>query len=352
VYSEGTITVPKGSPIRLDAGGALTLAGQQVQLDSAITIPSGSVLLEALPTFATTVGSTIGVHLGADASVDVSGEWVNEGPTVSAQTQAGPNQPLWLNGGSISVVSLQGSLLLDTGSSLSANGGALRSSTGAVTAGNGGAIKLRSVGAAGRPARQLAPLLTHAPAAARTVVLWVFGLCVLHKLKEWLAQALSHRARGQLGVQLGLIAARVQMPKAASLHVPCAAQLACRDVDAQKEPTLKAGPALSVAEQPFCQLALADGSAPCAVVPAAGRAPSDMRAVAEHWCHRERPPAATPGLPGRPLGGSCFAGRRRQHRCSVIGGRLRQHRCSVIGGGWCDIGAGRWRRRAAAGGGG
>jgi len=145
VYAEGIVSVPEGVTLAPGPGGAVTLVGGRVEVDGAITTPSGVITLEALPTLDYNVASLLPIPslvLGDSAILDASGEWINNSVVASADMSLVQSAPLWIKGGTVNLISQQGSMDLAVGSSVSVNGGAERTAAGSLVSGSGGAIKV------------------------------------------------------------------------------------------------------------------------------------------------------------------------------------------------------------------
>jgi filamentous hemagglutinin len=159
-YAEGSITVPAGTELDPGPGGAVTLVAGQVNVSGAITASEGSVTLESLPTLI--YGAGLGVspatspstqlYLAPGASIDVSGAWVNQDPSLGQSALS----PLFISGGSAQFLAPDGgSLVLSLGSSVNVSGGAQRSASGGLVAGRGGSITVTAT-----------PALEHNPQGA------------------------------------------------------------------------------------------------------------------------------------------------------------------------------------------
>ncbi|HUA25569.1 MAG TPA: filamentous hemagglutinin family protein [Steroidobacteraceae bacterium] len=144
-YAEGSITVPAGTELAPGPGGSVTLVAGEVNDSGAITTSEGSVTLESLPT--PLFGAGLGVspvtspatqlYLAPGASIDVSGVWVNQEPSLG---QSGLS-PLFIKGGSAQFLAPDGgSLVLSQGSSVNVSGGAQRDVSGSLIGGSGGSI--------------------------------------------------------------------------------------------------------------------------------------------------------------------------------------------------------------------
>lgn len=150
VYAEGRITVPAGTTLDPGAGGSVTLVGGQVNVSGGIAASDGSVTLESLPTLvygaglgrSATTSPATQLDLAAGASIDVSGTWVNQEPSLGQSARA----PLFISGGRVQLLAPEGgSLVLSPGSSVNVSGGAERTSAGGLVAGRGGSIVVTAI---------------------------------------------------------------------------------------------------------------------------------------------------------------------------------------------------------------
>ncbi len=140
--TNGEVTVPEGTDLRLPAGGELNLSGAAINLDGTITVRAGKVALNTVQTQGLVNRP---LSLGEHARIDVSGGWVNEyelSGNDTVITTVG-SKPWLIDGGSVTL-SAQGDLSLAAGSEISADGGAVVDATGELHAGSGGDINLIS----------------------------------------------------------------------------------------------------------------------------------------------------------------------------------------------------------------
>jgi filamentous hemagglutinin family protein len=143
IYSNGSVTLPAGLPLTLSPYSVFSLNGQIVDVESAIRDPTGTITLNAL-----LLGSGVGlstarpsVTVGAGISLDVSGEWVNDSPILSAPN---PLDPTAIDGGTVTLTNSAIGSLLSIGSNASINvsAGAWEESNGSVQYGTAGTINL------------------------------------------------------------------------------------------------------------------------------------------------------------------------------------------------------------------
>ncbi|AXS80133.1 filamentous haemagglutinin family protein [Dechloromonas sp. HYN0024] len=131
VYGGGDITV--NAPVKLPAGGSLTLiSAGTTEISAPISAPGGKI----------SVGSQSQVTVDPGVRLDVAGKWTNDRVLSAAEVdaQGNPISPLVNSGGSIS---LSGpSMVVGSGASFDASGGAWMNSTGKISAGTGGSISI------------------------------------------------------------------------------------------------------------------------------------------------------------------------------------------------------------------
>ena len=142
ISSTGRITVDSGTALTLPDWGSLSLAGGAIAIDGAIAAPAGNIALNTK--FATGEAAPLSgdIRLGAAASLDTSGRWVNDRP--------GSHQPLDpvalpIAGGQASAQSV-GKLVLEPGSRIAADGGAWLPRDGKLQSGAAGRIALGVAG--------------------------------------------------------------------------------------------------------------------------------------------------------------------------------------------------------------
>ncbi len=141
VYADGSIAVPAGVVLQGPIGGTLNLhSSNQVQVNGSIAIPAGSLSAVA----------TNGITLGAGASIDTSGAWINSvlggatSPVPTGFLNAAGSTVASSQGGSISLSSQ--TLNLGAGSMLDVSAGGGVSAKGVISGGAGGAIVLNASG--------------------------------------------------------------------------------------------------------------------------------------------------------------------------------------------------------------
>ena len=138
VYSNGTVTLPAGASLRLAPEGAVTLTSDaSISMDGDILAPGGAVSVNTEAISAGDV-SAHNIYLGAGADIDVSGNWINDSPTV---TVVPGTAPLVINGGSVDL-SATGNLFLGEDSRIDVSGGGWINSSNQLTKGAAGGITL------------------------------------------------------------------------------------------------------------------------------------------------------------------------------------------------------------------
>jgi len=126
IKTNGDIRVAADARLNLTDAGSLKVQAKNIQLEGDIKIASGNISL-----------SSFG-DLQIDHTLDVSGDWVNDNQNVVNRDL---RRAVNLNGGSITLETDNGNLLLGN-SSLLVNGGAWLQSEGSIKSGSGGNISL------------------------------------------------------------------------------------------------------------------------------------------------------------------------------------------------------------------
>ncbi|MBI3545020.1 MAG: filamentous hemagglutinin N-terminal domain-containing protein [Gammaproteobacteria bacterium] len=138
VYANNKITLDAGTNVTLTPGGELTLASNgYVDIEGNITAPGGHVQIKAQGETATLNG--LAAKLGERASIDVSGQWVNDG--VALNPGAAPATPVFIDGGAVTLAAA-GNMTLEKGSVIDAGGGAQLQNNGKLRYGSGGSINV------------------------------------------------------------------------------------------------------------------------------------------------------------------------------------------------------------------
>jgi filamentous hemagglutinin family protein len=142
IATGGKLTIAANTSVNLSPGGQLVLQAGEIDLQGNIGSAGGSVQLKTQRGLDPTRNLSGQLHLEAGSSIDSSGSWINDNSDHSPSALV---KPISISGGSISLQA-QGDLLLDSGSMLSANGGAWLHNDFKLTAGKGGNISLISAG--------------------------------------------------------------------------------------------------------------------------------------------------------------------------------------------------------------
>lgn len=143
VKTNGTLKIDSGARLRLPENGSLSLAAGGFDVQGVIKAPGGTVSLDpiAISVDGKPLPQPSGIVLGKQARISVSGQWVNDIADPALVTAALP-KVVAKDGGSVSLTTEQGNLVLEPGSRIDANGGAWLSGKGELHTGHGGSIKL------------------------------------------------------------------------------------------------------------------------------------------------------------------------------------------------------------------
>jgi filamentous hemagglutinin family protein len=138
-HANGAITLPDGVNLALPDGGQFALTAGIVDIAGTVTAHGGSVNLTATRTEQVSPPG-VTATLAPTARIDVSGRWVNEATALNVP--GAPLPTLFVNGGQVAIAARQGSLLVESGSTIDVSGGARALANGTVRAGNAGSIDL------------------------------------------------------------------------------------------------------------------------------------------------------------------------------------------------------------------
>jgi filamentous hemagglutinin len=138
VYADGKITIPGQAKLAFAPGGELTLVASSVDVNGDIAAPGGNVKIEATGR-STLLSDGSSGKLGASASIDVSGQWVNDGAALNPGTA--PQDPVFIDGGQVAIEAA-GDFALEAGSLIDAGGGVQAQRDGGLEYGRGGTITL------------------------------------------------------------------------------------------------------------------------------------------------------------------------------------------------------------------
>lgn len=138
IKTRGDLTLDADATLTLDGGGALNMTGGDVDIHGDIINRGGDVTLAAKE-FRNDSTSVHSLTMAAGASIDTSGEWVNDNPLLNADPNARVNQ----DAGDITLKS-DGSVTVDTRATLHADGGAWVNAKGSLKGGKGGDVTVRA----------------------------------------------------------------------------------------------------------------------------------------------------------------------------------------------------------------
>ena len=147
IASNDRIVVPAGVTVNVAPGGSVTFQAPEINIDSSINAPSGSIQLTSTPSLSTVLGTSgLGISVGDGVTFNTSGTWINDALLPASVT---PSGLALVNGGSVQLEQevFQGTLNLGSDVALLANGGAQLQRGGAITSGTGGSIAI--IGSAG-----------------------------------------------------------------------------------------------------------------------------------------------------------------------------------------------------------
>jgi filamentous hemagglutinin len=141
IIADGKFDLPQDIALSLPAGAALNVTAREVAIDGRIEAPSGTVKLTARTNTETApLGSSL-LRLGEHAQILARGSWVNDSLLTNSPDAA--LAPLHINGGTVSLSTDQGNLILAPGSLIDVSAGAqLRRADSAIVGGKGGSISL------------------------------------------------------------------------------------------------------------------------------------------------------------------------------------------------------------------
>ena len=137
VFSNGTVTLPANEAIDLPDGGELRIRAAEAEIFGDISVRGGDVELSSDITITQPLPGIAGILLGPEASVDVSGRWVNDFIDINE----GPLAPLHIDAGNITL-NANGDLILPRNSGLYALGGGTITTENQVLSGRGGDVSL------------------------------------------------------------------------------------------------------------------------------------------------------------------------------------------------------------------
>jgi filamentous hemagglutinin family protein len=136
VYSNGAVNLPAGTNLTLAANGSLNIkSGLSIEIDGNIVAPGAAINLQTA-----TTGDLLphDISLGIGAIIDVSGNWTNDSPQLTAFPGT---SPVIINGGSVSA-SAAGDVILGARSLIDVSGGAWVNDSNRLSEGSAGQISL------------------------------------------------------------------------------------------------------------------------------------------------------------------------------------------------------------------
>jgi filamentous hemagglutinin len=141
IYANGTVTIPSSIALELPVAGQLLVKAGAINFAGSVTAHDGNVSLSATTTESIqggTQSSTLTV--GSGATIDVSGEWINDLPLPNGPAQT---DPLAVGGGQVTISASSGTPLdLQAGSLIDVSGGAQRTEQGKIIGGAAGSISI------------------------------------------------------------------------------------------------------------------------------------------------------------------------------------------------------------------
>jgi filamentous hemagglutinin family protein len=157
VNANGLISIPRGVSLTGPIGGSLALRGNRIEIDGRVELPSGAFEATVLNVPGTALAPTASreVAIGPHATLDTSGEWINDfvdgrpsALPLATQTSTGTPSPN-VGGGSIALTAPK--VTLASGALLDASAGGSVGSNGAVSGGSGGSISIAASALPGSP---------------------------------------------------------------------------------------------------------------------------------------------------------------------------------------------------------
>jgi filamentous hemagglutinin family protein len=146
VASNDLISIAPGVSLSMPTGGSVSLTAPRIVDQGTLSAPAGTVTLQsplqsAAVTTVPLIGPSYGIFLGEGATIDVSGEWINDYVLPLGTT---PTGLALANGGSVTLSQRipGGTLQLGSGVQLHASGGAWIKQSGSITGGKGGSLSI------------------------------------------------------------------------------------------------------------------------------------------------------------------------------------------------------------------
>lgn len=210
VFSAGRVSLAADEALDLGAGGQLAIEAGSLSFDGKVLAPGGALTLATRDTSdpAWLTPSTGDLALGPNATLDVSGLWVNEHPSMNPDGLSGET-PRFIAGGSLQLLAQGksdgvGGLFLAPGSRLQADGGAVLEASGKLLGGIGGRI---SLGVRADPFGQRFPVPLALGASLSAYGLGKGGLLALEASSICIAASCGAPSPTRLDLEAGLFTA-------------------------------------------------------------------------------------------------------------------------------------------------
>lgn len=158
LFANDRIQLPEDVRLDLGAGGSLELRANAIDIQGDVIAPGGVISAVAVRTVASQGVSSGHVQVGSTSTLDVSGLWTNDLLTASGATR--PSDAVQPDGGSITLQSANGDVIVGEGALLDASGSAWVARGGRITAGKGGSITLAALDDQRRSSVQLSGTIT------------------------------------------------------------------------------------------------------------------------------------------------------------------------------------------------
>ena len=139
IQTHARIRLEKDVQMHLPDGASLSLTGGAIDFQGRVTSHGGAVTLATQYLGEKTEDG--GITLGGAGRIDVSGNWNNDRPADSSGKGRLNTQPLWTDGGTVSLVA-QGDVDDEAGSEIDVDGGAQRTRQGDIEPGAAGSVQL------------------------------------------------------------------------------------------------------------------------------------------------------------------------------------------------------------------
>ena len=135
VFANSTVTVGEDIAVVLPTAATLDLTASELLFGADYTAPSGALTLTAVET--ADRDTPVAVTLAGSATVDLSGNWVNDNPLLGP-----PTTPTAIDGGTATIRALGGDAALNSGAVVDVSAGAYRTAAGEIIFGRAGSIDI------------------------------------------------------------------------------------------------------------------------------------------------------------------------------------------------------------------